>query len=38
MHRNPVKAGLVEQPEQWQWSSFRAYAYQEDHAIQITIR
>jgi REP-associated tyrosine transposase len=38
MHRNPVKAGLVEQPEQWQWSSFRAYAYQEDHPILITTR
>jgi putative transposase len=26
MHRNPVKRGLVEKPEQWQWSSFRHYA------------
>src|SRR5258706_11677150 len=25
MHRNPVKRGLVEQPDQWKWSSFRAY-------------
>jgi len=23
MHRNPVKRGLVEKPEDWQWSSFR---------------
>src|SRR6184192_294482 len=23
MHRNPVKRGLVESPEQWAWSSFR---------------
>jgi putative transposase len=23
MHRNPVKRGLVEKPENWQWSSFR---------------
>src|SRR5438874_1572129 len=38
MHRNPVKAGLVEQPDQWQWSSFRAYASHEDHPIQITTR
>ncbi len=38
MHRNPVKAGLVEQPDQWQWSSFRVYANQEDHPIQITTR
>jgi hypothetical protein len=25
MHRNPVKRGLVIEPEQWKWSSFRAY-------------
>jgi len=25
MHRNPVKRGLVERPEQWRWSSFRSY-------------
>ncbi len=25
MHRNPVKRGLVESPEQWHWSSFRFY-------------
>jgi len=25
MHRNPVKRGLVESPEQWAWSSFRHY-------------
>jgi putative transposase len=36
MHRNPVKAGLVEQPDQWQWSSFRVYAHNEEHPIQIT--
>jgi len=29
MHRNPVKRGLVERPEDWAWSSFRAYAYEE---------
>ncbi len=23
MHRNPVKRGLVEKPEDWAWSSFR---------------
>jgi len=27
MHRNPVKRGLVEHPDQWKWSSFRAYFY-----------
>jgi putative transposase len=26
MHRNPVKRGLVLEPEQWVWSSFRHYA------------
>jgi len=26
IHRNPVKRGLVERPEDWLWSSFRHYA------------
>jgi putative transposase len=26
MHRNPVKRGLVESPEQWRWSSYRFYS------------
>jgi putative transposase len=26
IHRNPVRDGLVEQPEDWKWSSYRAYA------------
>jgi REP-associated tyrosine transposase len=25
IHRNPVKRGLVSQPELWKWSSFHAY-------------
>jgi putative transposase len=25
MHRNPVKRGLVEEPQEWAWSSFRHY-------------
>lgn len=29
MHRNPVKRGLVLEPEQWRWSSYRHYAYGE---------
>jgi putative transposase len=29
MHQNPVKRGLVGEPEQWKWSSFRHYAYDE---------
>jgi putative transposase len=27
MHRNPVKRELVLAPEEWKWSSFRHYAY-----------
>ena len=26
IHRNPVKRGLCEHPEDWEWSSFRHYA------------
>jgi REP-associated tyrosine transposase len=26
VHRNPVKTGLCERPEDWEWSSFRRYA------------
>ena len=26
IHRNPVKRGLYEHPEDWEWSSFRHYA------------
>ena len=26
VHRNPVKTGLCERPEDWEWSSFRHYA------------
>ena len=26
IHRNPVKRGLCERPEDWQWSSFLHYA------------
>ena len=26
IHRNPVKRGLVDKPEDWTWSSFRHYA------------
>ncbi len=25
MHRNPVKRGLVAQPRDWPWSSWRCY-------------
>ncbi len=36
MHRNPIKAGLVDRPEDWPWSSYRAYATNDPHPIQIT--
>ena len=35
MHRTPVKRGVVLEPEQWQWSSYRSYAYQEDGRVKI---
>ena len=35
IHRNPVKRGLVEQPEDWPWSSYRHYALGEVGAVQI---
>ena len=34
-HRNPVKRGLVLEPEQWAWSSFRSYYYGEPGAVRI---
>jgi putative transposase len=35
MHRNPVKRGLVESPEQWRWSSYRFYHLGESGAVRI---
>jgi putative transposase len=35
MHRNPVKSGLVEKPEDWAWSSFRHYALGEIGTVEI---
>ncbi len=35
MHRYPVARGLAESPEQWLWSSFRAYAYGESGIVQV---
>ena len=31
----PVKRGLVEAPELWHWSSFRAHAYQEAGLVRV---
>src|SRR5664280_187846 len=35
MHRNPVKRGLAEKPEDWDWSSFRAYAFQQVAPVRV---
>jgi putative transposase len=35
MHRNPVNRGLVENPEDWPWSSFRHYATGKAGAVEI---
>lgn len=35
IHRNPVKRGLVERPEDWPWSSFRHYATGEAGVVEI---
>ncbi|SRR5581483_6878579 len=35
IHRNPVRRGLVESPDQWRWSSFRAYAFGEPGIVRV---
>ena len=35
IHRNPVKRGLVERPEDWLWSSFRHYATGADGPVEV---
>ena len=35
MHRNPVKRGLVSEPDQWPWSSFRSYLYGEPGPVRV---
>ena len=35
IHRNPVKLGLCESPEQWPWSSFRHYLTAERGMVEI---
>jgi len=35
IHRNPVKRGLVESPDLWPWSSFRAYAFGEQYLVRV---
>ena len=38
IHRNPVKRGLVLEPRQWQWSSYRYYAYDERGPVLVNER
>ncbi len=35
IHRNPVKRGLCERPEDWEWSSFRHYASGYEGRVEI---
>ena len=35
LHRNPVKRGLVCEPGDWEWSSFRHYAFREMGVVEI---
>ena len=37
MHRNPVKRGLVESPEQWRWSSYRHYLSEEVGTVSVNV-
>jgi putative transposase len=38
IHRNPVKRGPVEKPEDWKWSSFRHYMTAETGPVEIESR
>jgi len=35
IHRNPVKRGLCARPEDWPWSSFRAWALGETRIVEV---
>ena len=35
IHRNPVRKGLCERPEDWEWSSFRHYATGHEGIVEI---
>jgi putative transposase len=35
MHRNPVKRGLAETPENWRWSSYRFYLLDESGPVRV---
>jgi putative transposase len=35
LHRNPVTRGLVSTPEDWEWSSYRAYAHDKQGLLYV---
>jgi putative transposase len=35
IHRNPVRRGLVDKPEDWPWSSYRHYAFYENGVVTV---
>lgn len=35
MHQNPVTRGLVAAPEDWSWSSYRSYAFEERGLVAV---
>ncbi len=35
IHRNPVRAGLVEVPEAYAWSSYRNYVLNDETMIEV---
>ena len=35
IHRNPVKRGLCERPEDWEWSSFHQHATGREGRVEI---
>jgi putative transposase len=37
MHRNPVKRALLASPEQWRWSSYRFYLFDEAGSVSINV-
>lgn len=37
MHRNPVTRGLVGKPEDWRWSSYRDYAFEEQGLVKLNM-
>jgi putative transposase len=38
IHNNPMKRGLVDEPDQWRWSSYRSYAHQDPGLVRINFQ